>query len=104
MSTEVEASETVTQPATAPTADPEEATENTEKHGNLIGGAATEEALTSSRRVLSSHRGNQGATIGLQQWFSPPEAAGLIASVFGDPSAVLDPTAGSGALLAPFSP
>ena len=104
MSTEADAFETVTQPATAPTADPEEATENTEKHGNLFGGAATEEALASSRRVLSSHRGKGAATIGLQQWFSPPEAAGLIASVFGDPSAVLDPTAGSGALLAPFSP
>lgn len=72
------------------------------KRGDLCGGALTEEALASSRRVLSAHRGNGNAFLGLQQWFSPPEAACLIARVFGDPGAVLDPTAGSGALLAPY--
>ncbi len=79
-----------------------------EKHGSLFGGALTEEVLDSSRRVLSHARGNKNATVGLQQWFSPPEAAELIAGVFtdrfGSPAAVLDPTAGAGALLEPFSP
>lgn len=78
-----------------------EPAEAREKHGDLYGGVATEEALASSRRVLLRSRG-QGPLIGLQQWFSPPEAADLIASVFGDPRAVLDPTAGSGALLGPY--
>ncbi|MGF1473171.1 MAG: hypothetical protein ACFB50_15715 [Rubrobacteraceae bacterium] len=78
-----------------------------EKHGSLFDGALTDEVLDSSKRVLSPARGN-GATVGLQQWFSPPEAAELIASVFGSrystPAAVLDPTAGAGALLAPYRP
>ena len=78
MSGEVESFKIIPQPATEPTEYPEEAAGNGEKHGNLIGGAATDEALFSSRRVLSSHRGNRDATIGLQQWFSPPEAADLI--------------------------
>jgi intein/homing endonuclease len=77
-----------------------------EKHGSLFGGALTEEVLGSSRRVLSKARGNENVTVGLQQWFSPPEAARLIAGVFNDrygsPGAVLDPTAGAGALLGPF--
>jgi len=102
LSGEVEAFETIQEPAKHATVNPEEAAENGQKRGNLFGGAATDEALASSRRVLSRSRG-QGASIGLQQWFSPPEAADLITAVFGDPSAVLDPTAGSGALLASFS-
>ncbi len=83
---------------------------NAQKRGNLHGGALTEEALDSSRKVLSSHRGNTNVLVGLQQYFTPPEAAELIAAVFGGgagfatPEAVLDPTAGSGSLLAPFSP
>ena len=78
-----------------------------EKHGSLFDGALTDEVLDSSKRVLSRARG-QARTVGLQQWFSPPEAAGLIAGVFGSryhtPAAVLDPTAGAGALLAPYPP
>lgn len=78
-----------------------------EKHGQLFGGALTDEALSSSTRVLSQARGGS-ALNGLQQWFSPPEAAELIAGVFGSryhtPAAVLDPTAGAGALLAPYPP
>ncbi len=77
------------------------------KRGELFGGALTDEALDSSRRVLSANRGNKNALVGLQQWFTLPAAAQLIADVFcsrGAPDAVLDPTAGSGALLAPFSP
>ena len=47
-----------------------------EKHGQLFGGALTDEALSSSARVLSQTR--RGAAVnGLQQWFSPPEAADL---------------------------
>lgn len=72
------------------------------KRGRLFGGALTDETLASSRRVLSRSRGNPDAFVGLQQWFSPPEAASLIADVFGEVGAVLDPTAGSGALLKPF--
>ncbi len=76
-----------------------------QKRGNLFGGAATEEALASSRKVLFAHRGSKDALVGLQQWFAPPEAAALIAAVFehgGPPSAVFDPTAGSGSLLSGF--
>ena len=77
-----------------------------EKRGSLFDGALTEEALASSRRVLQKSRGNKNAPIGLQQWFSPPEAANLIAGVMNDrwgtPGAVFDPTAGAGALLEPY--
>ena len=72
-----------------------------EKHGSLFGGAMTEEVLASSRKVLSRHRGS-GAFTGLQQWFTPPQGAQLISSVFGGPDSVLDPTAGAGSLLAPY--
>lgn len=77
--------------------------EHQEKHGGLFGGALTDEALDSSRKVLQGSRGNKNATVGLQQWFSPPEAARLIHAVVGPSNAVLDPTAGSGALLEPFA-
>lgn len=76
------------------------------KRGRIEGGALTDEALSSSRKVLAANRGQVTNLIGLQQWFSPPEAANLIAESFTEgydsPQAVLDPTAGSGALLAPF--
>ncbi len=68
------------------------------KRGRLTGGALTEEALDSSSRVLFRSRG-KGAMNGLQQWFSPPEAATLVAEVLCGAEAVLDPTAGDGALL-----
>lgn len=56
--------------------------------------------MSSSQSVLHPGRGGQR---GLQQYFAPPEVAGLIARVF-DSAAdlVLDPTAGNGALLAPY--
>ena len=75
---------------------------NDGKRGGLHGGAATDAALASSQTVLTNPRGNKAAFTGLQQYFSPPEAAELIAAVTGDRPA-LDFTAGSGALLAPFS-
>lgn len=77
-----------------------------EKHGGLFDGSLTEEAINSSKAVLQRHRGG-GDFKGLQQWFSPPEAAELMQKVFrdeylGDPDAVLDFTAGNGALLEPY--
>jgi hypothetical protein len=73
-----------------------------EKRGDLRGGSLTDEALASSRGVLRNARGNPNAFNGLQQWFAPRQAAALIAGVFGEARAVLDPTAGAGALLAPY--
>ncbi|MHB8533142.1 MAG: hypothetical protein ACYDC2_10520, partial [Solirubrobacteraceae bacterium] len=75
---------------------------SSEKRGKLSGGALTDEALDSSRSVLSAQRG--AGLRGLQQFYTPPEAAGLIKGVL-DPHgrfSVLDPTAGDGALLAPW--
>jgi hypothetical protein len=70
------------------------------KRGALTGGALTDEAMSSSQSVLHQGRGGQR---GLQQYFAPPEAAGLIARVFdSEADLVLDPTAGNGALLAPY--
>ncbi len=71
------------------------------KRGELRGGALSEEALASSRSVLHPGRGGQR---GLQQYFAPSEASQLIARVFGaSGELVLDPTAGNGALLAPYA-
>ena len=67
------------------------------KHGRLEGGALTHEVLDSSASVLGRSRG--GAVRGLQQWYSPTEAAELIATVNGPQMPTLDPTAGDGALL-----
>jgi hypothetical protein len=70
------------------------------KRGTLRGGALTDEVMASSQSVLHPGRGGQR---GLQQYFAPPEAAGLIALVFDSTTdLVLDPTAGNGALLAPY--
>jgi hypothetical protein len=72
------------------------------KGGKLFGGALTDEALDSSHSVLgTTHFGN---TRGLQQFYTPPEAAEFIKQAI-DPLGrlpVLDPTAGNGALLAPW--
>jgi SNF2 family DNA or RNA helicase len=71
------------------------------KRGELRGGALSEEALASSRSVLHPGRGGQR---GLQQYFAPSEASQLVARVFGaSGELVLDPTAGNGALLAPYT-
>lgn len=72
------------------------------KRGELVGGALTEEALDSSRSVLGVTRG--GGQRGLQQFFTPREAAEVVQQVL-DPFgrlSVLDPTAGDGALLEPW--
>ena len=79
------------------------ATDAAGKRGALTGGALTEEALDSSSSVLQSGRPGTGQR-GLQQYFTPPEAAEFIKEVI-DPlgrSPVLDPAAGSGALLDPW--
>ena len=70
----------------------------TQKRGGLFGGAMTEEALSSSRKVLASARGG-ASLVGLQQYFTPPEVSDLVAAVVGKDVPALDPTAGSGALL-----
>ena len=75
------------------------------KGSRLVGGAVTEEALDSSASVIEC-RGAR-ARAGLQQFFSPPEAAALAwprdqgghAPSDYAPS-VLDPTAGNGAPMA----
>lgn len=72
------------------------------KGGKLSGGALTDEALDSSRSVLGTT--HFGQTRGLQQFYTPPEAAQFIKQAL-DPLGrlpVLDPTAGNGALLAPW--
>ena len=72
------------------------------KRGELTGGALTDEALDSSKSVLQQTMYGSKQR-GLQQYFTPPEAAEFIKAVI-DPlgrSPVLDPTAGSGALLTP---
>lgn len=73
------------------------------KRGALTGGALTEEALDSSTSVLQSARPGTGQR-GLQQYFTPHQAAEFIKAVI-DPqgmSSVVDPTAGAGALLDPW--
>jgi SNF2 family DNA or RNA helicase len=69
------------------------------KKGALTGGALTDEALDSSRTLLRGNRSREGV-VGLQQYFSPPELAGLIAAVNGRSLSTLDLTAGDGSLLA----
>ena len=76
----------------------DEHNEDTGKGGRLTG-TLTDDMLDSSKSVLGSYRGR--GTRGLQQYFSPPEAAQLIYQVFGD-VAVVDLTAGSGALISKF--
>jgi len=68
------------------------------KGGRLTGGALSDEALASSPSVLRPSR-RPGQSVGLQQFFSPPEAAELVARVLGPEGSVLDPTAGAGDLM-----
>lgn len=69
----------------------------------LVGGAVTDEVLESSASILTPGMYGAGQK-GLQQFYSPPEAARLAAQVIGDSVAVLDPTAGDGSLLKEFGP
>jgi SNF2 domain-containing protein/helicase-like protein len=73
------------------------------KRGDLTGGALTDEALASSKSVLSPTLYGSKQR-GLQQFFTKPDAATFIQRVI-DPATqypVADITAGSGALLAPW--
>jgi len=70
-----------------------------EKRGSLTGAALTDEVFDSSPTLLRAARGGESVT-GLQQYFTPPEAAELIAAVNGRSASTLDLTAGDGALLA----
>jgi SNF2-related domain len=81
-----------------PSAAQNDVAQQREKRGRLEGGALTDEVMDSSRSVLGTNR--NGAIRGLQQWYSPPEAAQLVAAVNGTAMSTLDPTAGDGALLA----
>lgn len=69
------------------------------KGGRLLGGATSDEAIASSPSVVTEMRGKRNGTTGLQQFFTPPEAARLIGQVIGTGGTAFDPTAGSGALL-----
>ena len=68
--------------------------------GSKLEGTLTEDMLESSEAVLQGYRGR--GLRGLQQFFTPPEAAKLIRAVFGDVP-VVDLTAGDGSLIRRFS-
>lgn len=79
------------------------------KKGELVGGSITQEVVDSSRSIL--HPNRAGKTKGLQQVFTERVVASFIGSVVGASSltwrtyqehAVLDLTAGNGALLEPY--
>lgn len=82
-------------------------TNENQKGGSLEGAALTQETLASSKSILDKNQfGN--ATKGLQQFYTPEEAARLIHSVIDHGTYgglnVLDPTAGDGSLLKFFDP
>ncbi|HEY5052246.1 MAG TPA: SNF2-related protein, partial [Solirubrobacterales bacterium] len=74
------------------------------KRGALTGAALNDEVLDSSPSVLRPIRGAKTAVTGLQQFFSPPQAAELIAAVNGRSISTFDPTAGDGSLLGAIDP
>lgn len=70
------------------------------KRGALSGGALTDEVFDSSPTILRPSRGRKDTVAGLQQFFTPSEAADLVAAVNGRSLSTLDLTAGDGSLLA----
>lgn len=68
-----------------------------EKGSRLEGGALTGEVIDSSRKVLTG--GRNGTGVGLQQYFTPPEAGALLKMLFDRNLPTLDLSAGNGALL-----
>lgn len=74
------------------------------KRSALTGAAMTDEVFDSSPSLLRPSRGDRNTVAGLQQFFSPPEAAQLIAAVGGRECPTLDLTAGDGSLLAGIEP
>lgn len=78
-------------------------TTTNQKGTALEGGAASDEAIASSKSLLDTNAYGVGQK-GLQQFYSPRKASELAKHVFGSRIAVLDPTAGDGSLLAAFDP
>lgn len=76
----------------------------TEKRGALKGAALSDEVFDSSPSLLRPGRGIRSTVAGLQQFFSPPEAAELIATVNGRDVCTVDLTAGDGSLLMGVEP
>lgn len=74
------------------------------KRSALTGAALSDEVFDSSPSLLRPSRGDANTVAGLQQFFSPAEAAKLIADVNGRSLSTLDLTAGNGALLAEVDP
>ncbi len=74
------------------------------KRSALTGAALSDEVFDSSPSLLRPSRGNGNTVAGLQQFFSPPEAAGLIAAVNGREHSTVDLTAGDGSLLMGVEP
>lgn len=75
-----------------------------EKRGALTGAALSDEVFDSSPSLLRPSRGKKNTVAGLQQFFSPPQAAALLATVNGSSYPTLDLTAGDGSLLAEIEP
>lgn len=70
----------------------------TQKGGRLVAGAASLEAIESSRGVLAPNQ--HGEMRGLQQFYTPVAATEFISWVLGSKLATIDLTAGDGSLLA----
>jgi SNF2 family DNA or RNA helicase len=74
------------------------------KRSALTGAALSDEVFDSSPSLLRPSRGDKNTVAGLQQFFSPPEAAELIAEVNGREHSTVDLTAGDGSLLMGVEP
>ena len=74
------------------------------KRSALTGSALSDEVFDSSPSLLRPSRGDRNTVAGLQQFFSPPEAAELIAGVNGREQSTVDLTAGDGSLLMGVEP
>jgi SNF2 family DNA or RNA helicase len=74
------------------------------KRSALTGAALSNEVFDSSPSLLRPSRGDRDTVAGLQQFFSPPEAADLIAAVNGREHSTVDLTAGDGSLLMGVEP
>jgi SNF2 family DNA or RNA helicase len=72
-----------------------------EKGGKIDAETVTQDMIDSSTSMLQTYRGR--GLKGLQQFFSPQEAANLVGVIFGD-VVTLDMTAGNGALLSALPP
>src|SRR5690349_9616731 len=74
------------------------------KRSSLTGSALSDEVFDSSPSLLRPSRGDRNTVAGLQQFFSPPQAADLIAAVNGREHSTVDLTAGDGSLLMGVEP